>query len=233
MRAVIFDWGGTLTPWVTMDHLAAWRAYADVVHPDDPARAAALATTALAAEDALWLRVREDHRAFTLAEVLENAGGPHDDQALDAFRRYWDRATHTDPQAAPMLQALKDRGLLTGVLSSTAWPADWHEHVLHRDGVRDLFDARVWSSDLAHTKPHRAAFEAAMRAVGVDNPAECVYVGDRPYDDISGAKSAGMKAVLIPHSTIPAAQQVPVDVAPDAVIQSLSELPTVLDTWLL
>jgi FMN phosphatase YigB (HAD superfamily) len=26
--AVIFDWGGTLTPWKTMDFRAGWRTYA-------------------------------------------------------------------------------------------------------------------------------------------------------------------------------------------------------------
>ncbi|MCW2721417.1 MAG: HAD-superfamily hydrolase, subfamily variant 3, partial [Pseudonocardia sp.] len=58
-----------------------------------------------------------------------------------------------------------------------------------------------------------------------------VYVGDRPYDDISGAKGAGMRAVLVPHSDIPAVQQVPVDVHPDGVIQRLSDLPELIAGW--
>ena len=37
-----------------------------------------------------------------------------------------------------------------------------------------------------------------MAAIGVTDPAECVFVGDRPYDDIYGAKSLGMRAVLAP-----------------------------------
>ncbi|MBM7770272.1 putative hydrolase of the HAD superfamily [Actinokineospora baliensis] len=229
---MIFDWGGTLTPWVTIDHLAAWRAYADVLHPDDESAASTLAATVFAAESAAWLLVRDEHRAFTLAQVLEGVQAPFDEQALQAFRGYWDQATHTDPDVAPMLTGLRERGLRTGVLSSTAWPAAWHEEVLHRDGVLDLFHARVWSSDLEYTKPHRAAFEAAMAAVGVDDPADCVYVGDRPYDDISGAKAVGMRTIFVPHSDIPLAQQVPVEVTPDAVVQRLSELPAVVDRWL-
>ncbi|MGQ0839109.1 HAD family hydrolase [Actinokineospora sp.] len=231
MRAVIFDWGGTLTPWVTMDHLAAWRAYADVVHPGNPVAAGELAAAVFAAEDAAWQRVRVEHTAFTLAYVLDTAGAPHEEPALTALREYWNPATLTDPDVAPLLGALKERGLRTGVLSSTSWPAAWHEEVLHRDGVRDLFDGRVWSSDLPYTKPHRTAFEAAMLAVGVDDPADCVYVGDRPHDDISGAKAAGMRAVLVPHSDIPVHQRVPVDVEPDAVVQRLSDLPAILDGW--
>jgi putative hydrolase of the HAD superfamily len=117
------------------------------------------------------------------------------------------------------------------VLSSTSWPAEWHEQFLRRDGVLDLFDACVWSSDLTWTKPHPEAFHTAMRAIGVDDPADCVYVGDRPYDDINGAKNAGMCAVFVPHSNIPADQQVPVDVEPDGTIQRLSDLPALLDSW--
>jgi hypothetical protein len=37
--------------------------------------------------------------------------------------------------------------------------------------------------------------------------------------------------VLVPHSQIPAVQQVPVDVRPDAVIQHLGDLPEVLADW--
>ena len=66
-----------------------------------------------------------------------------------------------------------------------------------------------------------------MAAVGVDDPAACVFVGDRPYDDIHGAKSAGMRAVLIPNSDVPPFEEA----VPDAVITRLSELPPLLDTW--
>jgi putative hydrolase of the HAD superfamily len=54
-----------------------------------------------------------------------------------------------------------------------------------------------------------------------------VFVGDRPYDDIHGAKSIGMRAVFIPHSEVPAYPAA----EPDAVITSLTELPPVLDRW--
>ena len=102
---------------------------------------------------------------------------------------------------------------------------------LRRDGVFDAFDACVWSSQLPFTKPHPSAFTAAMAAIGVDDPAECVYVGDRLYDDISGAKGVGMRAVWIPHSQIPPEQPVEVDVAPDATIQRLSDLVDLVDSW--
>jgi putative hydrolase of the HAD superfamily len=67
--------------------------------------------------------------------------------------------------------------------------------------------------------------------VGVADPARAVYVGDRPYDDVSGAKAVGMRAVLVPHSDIPPSQQVPVDVTPDGVLQRLADLPGLIADW--
>jgi putative hydrolase of the HAD superfamily len=52
-------------------------------------------------------------------------------------------------------------------------------------------------------------------------------VGDRPYDDIFGAKSLGMRGVLIPNSTVPAYDAA----VPDAVITRLSDLLPHLDNW--
>lgn len=229
--AVIFDWGGTLVPWVTLPSAEGWRAYAAAVHDGDPAAAAALAAALLAADDARWARARTEHHAFTLADVLADAGVPPHEAAEAAYRTFWAQGSLIDPEAAPVLAELRSRGLRLGVLSSTLWPAAWHEEWLRRDGVLDAFDACVWSSELPYTKPHVSAFKAAMTAVGATDPARCVYVGDRMYDDISGAKAAGMRAVFVPHSDIPAVQLVPVDTEPDAVIHRLSELPALLSRW--
>jgi putative hydrolase of the HAD superfamily len=58
-----------------------------------------------------------------------------------------------------------------------------------------------------------------------------VFVGDRTFDDIHGAGSVGMRTVLVPHSVIPATQRGHTDGVPDAVVQRLSELLSVVDGW--
>ena len=63
------------------------------------------------------------------------------------------------------------------------------------------------------------------------DPGRGVFVGDRPWDDIHGARSVGMRAVLVPHSEIPAVQLGPVDGEPDAVVQRLAELLPLVDAW--
>ncbi|HWF81144.1 MAG TPA: HAD family hydrolase, partial [Streptosporangiaceae bacterium] len=122
---------------------------------------------------------------------------------------------------------LRARNIKIGVLSNTLWPRDWHDGFFRRDWVLDLIDGSVYSSEIDWTKPHREAFIAAMTAVGATDPARCVFVGDRPWDDIHGAKSVGMRAVLVPHSEVP-----PFDGAtPDAVIGGLAELPALIESW--
>ena len=39
--------------------------------------------------------------------------------------------------------------------------------------------------------PHPSVFLAALEALGVSDPTRAVFVGDRPLDDISGAKASG------------------------------------------
>ncbi len=225
IEAVIFDWGGTLTPWHTIEAREPWAAYTAA------ARLPAAATDALlAAENARWLRARDHHTSFTLAQVIADAEQEADGTALAALRQWWQPHTVTDPAARAMLEGLRADGLATGVLSSTSWPTAWHHEVFARDGVDHLLDGVVLSSELAVTKPHPDAFRAAAAAVGSD-PERCVYVGDRLYDDVHGAAAVGMRTILLPHSKIPPHQQVTVDVVPDAVIGGLDEVRALVAAW--
>jgi putative hydrolase of the HAD superfamily len=238
IEACIFDWGGTLVPWAAIDELAAWQAYANVIHPADPLAAAAVAAALRAAEESRWAEVRATSRAFRLEHVIADAAQalgvaelPWSPEMQAAYRQVLSAVTYARGEVAPMLARLRSRGMVLGVLSSTSWPARWHEEYLARDGILDLFDACVWSSDLTWTKPHPDAFGTAMSALGVSDPARCVYVGDRRYDDVHGAASVGMRTVFIPHSTPPPEQLVHTDVEPDVVLESLTDLPAVLARW--
>jgi putative hydrolase of the HAD superfamily len=99
--------------------------------------------------------------------------------------------------------------------------------VFRRDGLLDLIDGAVYTSEIDWTKPHPEAFAAAMAAVGVTDPSRCVFVGDRPYDDVHGAQRVGMRAVLVPHSDVPSFESA----VPDAVIGRLAEIRPLVETW--
>ncbi|MFI6522858.1 HAD family hydrolase [Spirillospora sp. NPDC050679] len=224
IEAVIFDWGGTLTPWHDIELGEMWRAVC-AAHLD-PDEVEAAANALLEAELELWARGRDEHRSATLDEVFALAGVEPTEAMLATKFEAWTPHTLIDPAVPPLLEALRARGIRVGVLSNTMWSRDWHERIFARDRVLDLLDGAVYSSEIPWTKPHPKAFRAAMDAVGASDPAACVFVGDRPYDDIHGAKSAGLKAVLVPNSTVPAWET-----EPDAVIEDLSELLPHVERW--
>jgi putative hydrolase of the HAD superfamily len=231
--AVIFDWGGTLTPWHTLNLREQWRHYAEAY---DAGRADELSALLLEQESQLWRAGRDHQRSATLDQVFRNVGiepvGARHEAALAAYHDWWAPHTHTDPDVPELLAGLRARGIRVGVLSNTLWTGEHHREVFRRDGVLDLIDGAVYSSEMPYTKPHPEAFLAAMRAVGVSDPARCVYVGDRPFEDVHGAREVGMRAVLVPHSQIPTDQRGHTEGAPDAVVQRLINLLAVVDRWL-
>jgi len=210
--------------------LDGWRVAAQVLAPD---RAAEVADALLACEREIWDRTTTTLRSATTAEVLKNAaavvGLPVDellhDDAIEAYLDHWAPATYPRHDARIVLGALRDRGLRLGLLSNTHWPRNWHEDALSRDGLLDLFDARVYTSDLEHVKPHPEAFRALLHAMDV-TAERAVFVGDRQHDDIGGAAAVGMRTVWVRNDMVPTA-----DVVPDAVIDELSELPELVTRW--
>ncbi|PZS14793.1 MAG: HAD family hydrolase, partial [Pseudonocardiales bacterium] len=213
---------GTLTPWHTVEPRGAWLA---AVSDDE------LAGRLHAAEEAVWIRSRDEHRSATLADVFAAVGVERTDEMLAAFHRWWEPHTLLDPDVPQLFAGLRERGIRIGVLSNTIWPRTEHERIFARDEVLALIDGAVYSSEVEWTKPHPEAFRAALDAVGVTDPARAVFVGDRLFDDIHGAKSAGLRAIHVPHSAIPPEQHGPVAGEPDAVVQRLGDVLAVIDTW--
>ena len=78
---------------------------------------------------------------------------------LDAIRPHIEH----DPDAREVLIAFRDRGLRIGLLSNTLWPEEFHEQLLEEAGLKDLIDARLYTSHMEYTKPHPEAFRAALR----------------------------------------------------------------------
>ncbi|MDQ2810854.1 MAG: HAD family hydrolase [Actinomycetota bacterium] len=225
VRAVIFDWGGTLTPWHGIDLGELWLSVCARHYP--AGEAAAVANAVRAAESELWLLGEQSRQSATLEHIFERAGVRASAGLLSSYFQAWDPHTLTDPDAAGLLRELRRRGIKVGVLSNTMWPRSAHEQIFVRDEIFELIDGAVYSSEIDWVKPHPEAFRAAMRALGETDPAACVFVGDRPYDDIHGAKSAGLRAVLISNSDVPPYEAA----APDAVITRLSELTGLIDRW--
>lgn len=236
VRAVIFDWGGTLADYATVELADMWRLAARHIAHDRgvPHREEEITGLLGDAETAFWDRTRTDQRAGSLADVLALAAQRLDvdvgealleEAALRHLDAWTPHITH-DADAAPTLTTLRSWGLRIGLLSNTHWPRAFHEHFLERDGLAGLIDARLYTSEMSHMKPHPAAFHAALAALDLEDPAEAVFVGDRPYDDVYGAQQAGMRGVLRHNPQVP-----PYAVEPDARIDTLPALLEHIARW--
>lgn len=231
VEAVIFDWGGTLATYTDVEMIDMWRLAARHLAPD---REEEVCAHLAAVEEASWARIAVDQRSTTLSSLLAAASV---DLGLDVAEVVLEEAaTHHldswtphvrhDPEAVPALTALRELGLGIGLLSNTHWPRAFHERFLERDGLAPLIDVRCYTSELERTKPHAEAFHAVLGPLGVTDPTQAVFVGDRPYDDVHGAQQVGMRAVLLPNPLVP-----DYDVVPDATLSSLLALVDLVTAW--
>lgn len=234
IKAVAFDWGGTLTPWHDVDLHDRWLTFAKNYSSDN---ASELANNLLTAELARWsnqFETRGEVGTGAMEAMFHEQGidttSPEYFKALDAYLKAWEPNTWTDPEALPLLEELKGRGIKLAVLSNTMWPRRFHESVLERDGILHLFDYLLFTSETVAAKPHRSVFTDVL--YNLDTlPEETAFVGDRLFDDIHGAQEVGMKGIWIPHSNIPASQSTDLGITPDATIQRLSEISFLVDSW--
>jgi putative hydrolase of the HAD superfamily len=180
---------------------------------------------------AVWARSVRQHTSATVADIYTEAGLTHDESLLLDYRAFWEPHSLTDPDVRPLFERLRADGVRVGVLSNTVWPRAWHEEIFARDGVLDLIDGAVYSSEVPWTKPAPEAFRAAVQAVGASDPAHCVFVGDRLFDDVWGAAQVGMRTVHVPHSEIPVVQLGHSEGTPDAVVERLADVHEVVRGW--
>jgi putative hydrolase of the HAD superfamily len=215
-----------------VDFVEEARALAEAVGGDQPIEPHAdLHLELHRANQAIWARSRDHHVAASIADIFAEAGLTHDEGLLTAYREFWEPHTLTDPDVPELFRRLRADGLRIGVLSNTVWPREWHEAYFRRDGVLELIDGAVYTSEVPWTKPSPHAFRAAVAAVDVADPGQCVFVGDRLFDDVWGASQVGMRTIHIPHSDIPLEQVGHTEGRPDAVAHRLADVYDIVQRW--
>lgn len=135
-----------------------------------------------------WEKVSE--HAFDACGVPESGRPPLDDlrgafAKPDAWRLF--------PETRGALRALRDGGFRLGVISN--WDSRL-PRLLESLGLDAHFEAIVYSAETGCEKPHPAIFEAALGALGVEAH-RAVHIGDRLEEDYTGARSAGLRALLL------------------------------------
>ena len=96
-----------------------------------------------------------------------------------------------NPEAAPLLSALKDAGIARAVVTNTVGQLT-HE-ILTRARLLDFFTSRATSDRVAHAKPAPDLVQLACRELGVEAN-EAWMVGDSKYDR-GAAQAAGVRFV--------------------------------------
>ena len=116
----------------------------------------------------------------------------------------------------PALDAVAARGLRCAVVSN--WDCSLPA-VLAQLGIAERFAMVSVSAVMGFRKPDPRIFEHALAALGVQ-PEQAIHVGDDPRRDVDGARSAGLRAVLIDRS----AEAADVDCERVADLRSLTAL---------
>jgi putative hydrolase of the HAD superfamily len=196
LRAVVFDVDFTLArPGPDLGpegYQALGRRYGLELDPAlyDQARVAAIGELKrhpeLDHDEEIWVLFTE--------RIIIGMGGKGDTHgAATEMERRWVLSEHFElyDDALPVLEFLRERGILIGLLSNSARNLD--EFVAHH-GL--LADAVLTSHAHGKSKPHETIFRALLARLGVE-PGEAVMVGDTIEDDVEGALAIGMQAVLV------------------------------------
>lgn len=128
------------------------------------------------------------------------------------------------PGAVEMLLTAKRRGMVTVLVSNTAWLSE-QDYRARMVEMGLALDSLVSSFDIGVRKPHRAMFDAALERAGCP-PQRCVMVGDNEVNDIEPAAGLGMRTIRVTMQ-----YRVPGTSRADAVAASLKEVAAILRSW--
>lgn len=152
---------------------------------------------------------------------------PDVDKVLESYTAFY-LAHPTDhtrwmPQARAVLDALRRFRLAI----ATNKPRDTTDVVLARLGVRSLFSAISAGGDVAMIKPSPEPLLHVAKQLGL-TAGEMVMVGDGPQD-VEAGRRAGCRTIGV-HGGFVTPERL-VAAQPDVIINSLAELPAILERW--
>jgi len=116
-------------------------------------------------------------------------------EIVDAEQQCWDRVVEVDAHAGPVLRALRARGLKLAVCSNAPFPPETMRRQLTSNGIAQLVDAAVFSSEIGRRKPAPEIYRAALAAIDAQ-PERSLFVGNSVREDYDGPRSLGMRAVI-------------------------------------
>jgi HAD superfamily hydrolase (TIGR01662 family) len=239
VRAILFDFGHTLVDFLRTqealhdayeqirDRIEAV-AYLEVPELLDLVERVAGGVDRLVAESYEQRRMEEVAQAELFRQAFSGIGFDLPDDVIQHIvaldHSAYSNSIAVEREVLETLERIREAGYPMGLVSNISLRPDLMRADLDRMGLSEYLDATVFSSEVGVRKPNPLIFQEALSRLGTE-PGETVFIGDRLYDDVSGAQAAGMRAVL----THQFRQEDDPEYAPDAVIKDLSELPEVLE----
>jgi len=161
-----------------------------------------------------------------LGNLLSHASSRRTDdrllrRAMDIFVEARSSGVIYFPEVPNVLSLLKSKYRL-GIVTNTS-SSEVPNRVLSQLKLRGHFSVVATSAELGVRKPYPGIFYYALRELSA-KAEDTVFVGDSIKHDMIGAKSLGMKTVLIDRRRRYKRKTLKTDVA----LRSLSRLPTVL-----
>ena len=230
--AVLFDYGRTLVTFTypTEDLLEVLRRFRPrieaVLGTEAPAVEAIMRDVLLPLEDHIESQGEDEvEYAGVYRAAWQRAGLDLPDdllhEILDEEQLCWDRAVRVDADALQVLSWLGAHGIKRAVCSNAPFPPEMMRRQVDANGVGELTDVVLFSSQVGRRKPAPEIYRAALDALGVAAE-RALFVGDRVREDYEGPRAVGMRAVICTaHAT---------EAPPEGIltIASLSELPGLL-----
>lgn len=136
----------------------------------------------LALEEVLSMILKENH--CYSEELVNKMAEKRTATKVELFK-------HLHSEIIPMLQALKEKGILIGLISNCYFE---EASVIRKSQLFPYFDGVYLSCEQGVKKPDEEIFRRCMKELLVQ-PEECVYVGDGGSYELETAKGLGMKAV--------------------------------------
>ena len=206
MRGVLFDYGRTLVTfeYPTEDLLNTMREFrpriAAALGMPAPDPEAILQNVLLPLENFVGSMSEDEVEYMDVYRETWAAAGfalPDDllHDILDAEQRCWDRAVRLDPDALQVLAWLRTHGIKRGICSNAPFPPAMMRRQVETNGIAEMVDAIVFSSEVGKRKPSPEIYRAALDAIAVE-PQHVLFVGDRVREDYEGPRSLGMRAAI-------------------------------------
>ena len=202
MKAVLFDYGGTLDsdgiPWLDRFYPlyaqagleTSWEDFQKAFYDSDDHLAERFQLDGLDLEQTV---------ARQVACVVERLASGQNKLSRIVVRRFVDSSREQLSRNRPLLESLRRRFRL-GIVSNFYGNL---EGIIEAEGLRPLFDVVADSKRVGAMKPEKEIFLHAARALGV-RPEEALMVGDSLSRDMRGAEAAGM-----PHAWLAGARPDP------------------------